>query len=211
MGYDFLGTMNLNQWAKIRDFTNNSLKEMAADVATTTAYERHLQAEQIKAARTLEQLEVAATVFNNFMGDFPLDKEVQPKFPSYRMNYDDGMAGVFVSKIKDFQLAALKRQKDNIEYRIKKYWDLEDQYSNRLTTLNVLSDNAAKWMSSIEQMFSNPLYRHNLTQVMDSPTEYTNHIESSTAVIYKDTPMASIPDGIREAQRQQESSGNGRA
>lgn len=197
MGYDFLGTMNLTQWSKIKGFTENTVAEVCPNLEplegggtglVDTPYSRHLKAERAKFIKTQAQIDECTQTFNGFKGDYDFLKEEEPTNANIRMNYDDAAAGTLVARMKEFQLPQLKRHKDNLEYRFKKFIDLEDQYDNRIARNASFESELKTYTESVNAMFSNPQYQHNLKRVEGTTNLYTNHETSYSEVTYRNSP-----------------------
>ena len=165
MGYDFLGTINQDQWAKLKAFTQTHSAEMGID----GLYLKHIAAELKKIQKTQADIKRSSLTFNSFIGDVPFDKELTVKDgTNYRYNLADGDTGYLVNILKETMKPVLKRKKDNIEYRYKKFLDLEEQYGiklNNLTGLGVAQGGfqvaVENTMAEVETHFVDGLHGHN--------------------------------------------------
>lgn len=143
MGYDYLGTMSRSQWNKMKSFLLSALEiiEQKYDPDDNTLtiddaiFIRRLKSELVQANREFVLLEQCAARFNNFRGDVPFQKEEvvgDIRTSRSRFNLDDGDTAYNVQKMKDPIRLMFKRKKDNLEYRLKKVYDLIDQLELRV-------------------------------------------------------------------------------
>lgn len=165
MGYDFLGTFSFKQWEKLVSFSLNHLSEMSP----TGDYARHLAAEVKRAQRTQSDLKKASGNFAEFLGDYTFNKELIPRDnPQYRYSLDDADTAVLVQLLKNKMKPILKRKKDNLEYRYKKFIDLEEQLGLKLNDIIgnesqlPLEDTLLDVINSIERHFVDGKHTHNL-------------------------------------------------
>ena len=161
MGYDFLGTMGLNQWNKLKAFTDAHIEELAGE---DSAYVKHLFAEIIKSERLLVDLQIANVNFANFEGDVAFRQEMEKPVGGPVFNYGDSDTSVYVSDIKDLLKPLFKRKKDNLEYRIKKARDMVEQLSIRASLWMQGLELADARINRINNHFKDGLHKHNLTQ-----------------------------------------------
>lgn len=167
MGYDFLGTMGASQWNRLSSFTSTHIVEMEP----TSIYTKHLAAEVKKAQKTQADLKKASDDnFAGFLGDYAFEKDRIPRDTiQYRYNLSDGDTAVLVQTVKTILKPILKRKKDNLEYRYKKFLDLEEQIGLRLNDILgndnqlPLKDSIPLVMSQIETHFVDGFHTHNLS------------------------------------------------
>lgn len=166
MGYDFLGTFGLSQWNKMVDFSTTHLTELAP----SSTYTRHLAAEAKRAQRTQADLKKASENFAGFLGDYAFQKDFIPRDnQQYRYALDDADTAVLVQAVKNVMKPILKRKKDNLEYRYKKFVDLEEQIGLKLndiignTEQRPLQDTLVEVMAAVDRHFVDGLHTHNLS------------------------------------------------
>jgi len=139
MGYDYLGTMSRAQWDRMREFllcageiiSQHSTKTPESEKnPSNTIFIKRLRSDLAQAKQEFLLLEKCAVKFNGFKGDTPLKKELtilDPKnFPN-KFILDDDDTAYHMQSVKDPLRQMFKRKKDNLEYRIKKTFDLIDQ------------------------------------------------------------------------------------
>lgn len=195
MGYDFLGTMGRDQWLRLKAFTETSVIDILGPEPTdgserpTSKYLLNLQAEIKKAELGLVELDKAVSNFNNFKGDAAFVKEKEPPKPSLRFELADADTAQIVSYLKQFQFPQIKRKKDNLEYRVKKYLDLLDQLERRLLVLATIDERVTGWLDIVERHFSSAFHRHNLKR--GETLNSQGYIEHTTpSVVVENQPEA---------------------
>lgn len=177
MAYDFLGTMTLGQWMKLKSFCDYHIQQigLTSESEQASPYVKHLIAEIAKANKTLQDLEnVSQNYFANYSGDFSYKEELDQPESKIRYNLSDSDTSVLVSDIKKVNLPFIKRKKENIEYRIKKFRDLVDQLQIKLSHILTITDKYAGWVTAIETQFVDGLHTTNLDRSMEFP-EYIEH------------------------------------
>jgi hypothetical protein len=171
MGYDWLGSMDLDQWKLIKEFTQNSVKEIGIEsntvagglvVHSDSGYIKHLKAEKVKANVVLVELDKAVANFNNFVGDVPFQSEEEVAKQALSLNKNDTNSSVVMYDMKDFQKQQLKRKKENLEYRIKKMLDLDDALGVKVIISSLIADIVEENIKDINRMFNDPTYRDSL-------------------------------------------------
>lgn len=164
MAFDFLGTFSRVQYNDFFGFTNASRALISEgrdstsgpinlDSSGRSPYIKHLQAEQTRANLQLAELEKANTCFANFSGDYPFQKDQLDYKQRVTYALSDSDTSVLIYDLKDFQRRIIKRKKENIEYRIKKMRDYEDQVEKQLITYSGLIEEVTRLDARVTNQF----------------------------------------------------------
>lgn len=190
MGYDFLGTMGLTQWNKLKDFSVYHVTEHAGE---DTKYVRHLVAEIIRAERLLKDLETASGNFNNFVGDVAYNPNLSKPVSGLVFNLSDSDTAVLVNDMKMLMKPILKRKKDNIEYRVKKARDLIEQLSQKAYLWIQGQEVIADLVSTVNIHFTDDAHKHNLSkgEMMDAQ----GHIKHNVVSLVAEDPEQNLQTG----------------
>lgn len=170
MGYDILGTFSREQWNTLRNFfraTLQTFEEKYRETDERSIYLKHLLAEIAKAQIEFDHLERALANFSDFKGDFPVKKELQvsaPKSLPVRFRLSDIDTAYTVSLMKSPIRQVIKRQKDNLEYRFKKIFDLIDQLENKFNIHSNYREIFEANVGIIEVQFTDGFHTHNLRE-----------------------------------------------
>lgn len=195
MGYDYLGTLNRDRWNKLYAFllSANDFIESGSD--QESSFIKHIKAEIAKSTHELKLLEIANVNFYEFSGDQILKKDIHEVKNIYRLKLGDGDTAEEVSQVKTPLRMMFKRKKDNMEYRIKKAYDLIDQLEIKLSYYSQYEDLVYELREIIETHFSDGLHFHNTSEDDGLYTEdgYIQHGVISSSVDYS-APYMSYQD-----------------
>ncbi len=174
MGYDFLGTMHREQWDKLTAFIKNVQNlalEKHKDTDDFSIYVKHLQADYIRANITYNQLVRAAEDFSGFMGDNDLTQDrIATEGTQMRTKFRlaDSDVAYSVDQLKRPIRQILKRKKDNLEYRIKKYYDLIYQLIDKIVYFQDYLATTNIFIADVNTYFDDQFHKHSLSEEQQS-------------------------------------------
>lgn len=170
MGFDFLGTLNRSQFDVLSGFIF-SIQQLVLEKHSPedefSIYVKHLQAELSKANLIYMQLEHAVQDFSGFMGD---DQILKGRIDTSGVNMrvknrlDDGDTAYNVDRLKNPVRQIIKRKKDNLEYRIKKYYDLIDQLELKVAYFLDYVQTSDNFLNGVVEHFGDNLHAHNVSE-----------------------------------------------
>ena len=205
MAYDFLGTMGRSQWLLLRAFAENTVLDVLGPTPEdgsdreVTGLMLNLQASICKVEKGLAELDKASLNFNGYQGDQPFLKEQEPTKPRLRHKLSDADTSQVMVYLKRFQIPQLKRKKENIEYRVKRYLDVLDQLERRLVLLSEIDTRVEKWLSTVETHFNSPLHTHHLKRgEILNDQGYIDHTRVSLVVENKPEAQEYLDDAAEQ-------------